>query len=164
VVWCCLYGGQNDHGDSPILPSADACLKTSEICVCLCFSFFLQDHVRNVFTLTPRRYLEVLSFNFVYLILCLRREGVVGWISWGKREDPKLPKKASEKIPRAPAPITTPTRRWPASQSHRLQRQVATLQYTIDPSEACTQCYHDVSMAVIRWLIMQHTGLLHKNS
>jgi hypothetical protein len=66
----------------------------------------------------------------------------------GKAGRPKIAKESFRKIPRAPAPITTPTRRWPASQSHRLQRQVATLQYTIDPSEACTQCYHDASMAV----------------
>lgn len=45
---------------------------------------------------------------------------------------PKIAKESFRKIPRAPAPITTPTRRGPASQSHRLQRQLATLQYTID--------------------------------
>jgi hypothetical protein len=55
-----------------------------------------------------------------------------------KAGGPKIAKESFRKIPRAPAPITTPTRRGQASQSHRLQQQVATLRYMIDPPEACT--------------------------
>lgn len=119
--WCCLYGGQNDHGASPILPSTDACLKTNEICVFLYFSFFLQGHVRNVFTLTPRRHLKVLSFNFVYLKLCLRLERVVGWVSWGKREDPNCQRKLQKNSTRSRSNHHTDSE-GTSFKSHRLRK------------------------------------------